>query len=114
MWSKKYCDNDENIPLKDVLGNFLDFIQFHKIPTKVLMHEVGPLQLVPERIMVVALAYQVRVLCLVVFYIDFSYGRGELPSSRITYLDESHKSSLTTGATRLLVLCPGSVETVLE
>ncbi|XP_043271109.1 serine-enriched protein isoform X2 [Venturia canescens] len=58
MWSKKYCDNNENDNLKDVLGNFLEFIQFHKIPTRVLMNEVRPLQLVPERTMVIAVAYQ--------------------------------------------------------
>lgn len=61
MWSKKYCDNNQNIPLKDVIGNFIEYIQFHKIPATVLMQEVNPLGLVPPEIIMNALAYQVRV-----------------------------------------------------
>lgn len=61
MWSKKYCDANQNTPLKDVIGNFLEYIQFHKIPTNVLMKEVHPLDLVPSEIIMNALAYQVRV-----------------------------------------------------
>lgn len=62
MWSKKYCDSNQNQDLKDVIGNFLEYIQFHKIPANVLMREVHPLDLVPSRIIVNALAYQVRVI----------------------------------------------------
>ncbi|XP_033185957.2 uncharacterized protein LOC117154792 isoform X1 [Bombus vancouverensis nearcticus] len=58
MWSKKYCDSNQNQDLKDVIGNFLEYIQFHKIPANVLMREVHPLDLVPSRIIVNALAYQ--------------------------------------------------------
>ncbi|KAJ6645990.1 Serine-enriched protein [Pseudolycoriella hygida] len=58
MWSKKYCDNNPNIPLKDVIGNFLEYIQFHKIPANVLMREIHPLGLVPYAIIMNALAYQ--------------------------------------------------------
>lgn len=58
MWSKKYCDSNQNTPLKDVIGNFLDYIQFHKIPANVLMREVHPLSLVPYSIIMNALAYQ--------------------------------------------------------
>ncbi|EZA58798.1 Serine-enriched protein [Ooceraea biroi] len=58
MWSKKYCDNNQNIPLKDVIGNFIEYIQFHKIPATVLMQEVNPLGLVPPEIIMNALAYQ--------------------------------------------------------
>ncbi|XP_068980380.1 golgin subfamily A member 6-like protein 6 isoform X2 [Bombus flavifrons] len=58
MWSKKYCDSNQNQDLKDVIGNFLEYIQFHKIPANVLMREVHPLGLVPSRIIVNALAYQ--------------------------------------------------------
>lgn len=61
MWSKKYCDSNQNQDLKDVIGNFLEYIQFHKIPANVLMREVHPLGLVPSGIIVNALAYQVRV-----------------------------------------------------
>lgn len=60
MWSKKYCDNNQT-PLKDVIGNFIEYIQFHKIPATVLMQEVNPLGLVPPEIIMNALAYQVRV-----------------------------------------------------
>ncbi|XP_018056013.1 PREDICTED: involucrin [Atta colombica] len=58
MWSKKYCDNNQNTPLKDVIGNFIEYIQFHKIPATVLMQEVNPLGLVPPEIIMNALAYQ--------------------------------------------------------
>ncbi|XP_075231797.1 serine-enriched protein-like [Lycorma delicatula] len=50
MWSKKYCDSNRNMVLKDVIGNFLEYIQFHKIPANVLMREVHPLGLVPYSI----------------------------------------------------------------
>lgn len=60
MWSKKYCDNNQT-PLKDVIGNFIEYIQFHKIPATVLMQEVNPLGLVPPEIIMNALAYQVSV-----------------------------------------------------
>ncbi|XP_021924425.1 serine-enriched protein isoform X3 [Zootermopsis nevadensis] len=58
MWGKKYCDSNPNTPLKDVIGNFLEYIQFHKIPANVLMREVHPLGLVPYSIIMNALAYQ--------------------------------------------------------
>lgn len=60
MWSKKYCDTNPNMMLKDVIGNFLEYIQFHKIPANVLMREIYPLNLVPYAIIMNALAYQVR------------------------------------------------------
>lgn len=60
MWSKKYCDTNQNMILKDVIGNFLEYIQFHKIPANVLMREVHPLGLVPYSIIMNALAYQVN------------------------------------------------------
>ncbi|XP_044727766.1 serine-enriched protein isoform X2 [Chrysoperla carnea] len=58
MWSKKFCDNNPNTPLKDVISNFLEYIQFHKIPANVLMREIHPLGLVPYSIIMNALAYQ--------------------------------------------------------
>uniref|UniRef100_A0A8D8YU40 Serine-enriched protein n=1 Tax=Cacopsylla melanoneura TaxID=428564 RepID=A0A8D8YU40_9HEMI len=60
MWSKKYCDNNSNITLKETIGNFLEYIQFHKIPANVLMREVHPLGLVPYNIIMTALAYQTQ------------------------------------------------------
>ncbi|XP_075214250.1 serine-enriched protein-like [Lycorma delicatula] len=50
MWSKNYCDSNQNMVLKDVIGNFLEYIQFHKIPANVIMREVHPLGLVPYSI----------------------------------------------------------------
>ncbi|XP_067626532.1 serine-enriched protein isoform X3 [Eurosta solidaginis] len=58
MWSKKYFDNNPNIDMKEILGNFLEYIQFHKIPANVLMREIHPLGLVPYSIIMNALAYQ--------------------------------------------------------
>ncbi|KAM7345455.1 speckle type BTB/POZ protein [Cochliomyia hominivorax] len=58
MWSKKYNDNNPNIDMKEILGNFLEYIQFHKIPANVLMREIHPLGLVPYSIIMNALAYQ--------------------------------------------------------
>lgn len=42
--------------------NFLALIKFHKIPANVLMKEVDPLKVVPNDIIVTALAYQVNVI----------------------------------------------------
>ncbi|XP_034476541.1 serine-enriched protein [Drosophila innubila] len=58
MWSKKYYDNNPNIDIKEILGTFLEYIQFHKIPANVLMREIHPLNLVPYAIIMNALAYQ--------------------------------------------------------
>ncbi|XP_055853654.1 serine-enriched protein isoform X2 [Episyrphus balteatus] len=58
MWSKKYFDNNPNVDIKEILGNFLEYIQFHKIPANVLMREIHPLGLVPYSIIMNALAYQ--------------------------------------------------------
>ncbi|KAH8253888.1 hypothetical protein KR032_007465 [Drosophila birchii] len=58
MWSKKYYDNNPNIDIKEILGTFCEYIQFHKIPANVLMREIHPLNLVPYSIIMNALAYQ--------------------------------------------------------
>ncbi|XP_076284603.1 uncharacterized protein LOC143211073 isoform X2 [Lasioglossum baleicum] len=58
MWSKKFCDSNQSATLKEVMANFLEYIQFHKIPTNVLMKEIHPLDLVPPGIIMNALAYQ--------------------------------------------------------
>ncbi|XP_063596704.1 serine-enriched protein-like [Penaeus indicus] len=59
MWSKKHCDNQPNTTdLKEVIGNFLEYIQFYKIPANILMKEIHPLGLVPYHIIMNALAYQ--------------------------------------------------------
>lgn len=60
MWSKKHCDTNPNTQLKDILGSFLEYIQFHKIPANVLMRDIHPLGIVPYHIIMNALAYQVQ------------------------------------------------------
>ena len=57
MWSKKYCDSTSQI-LSEVLGSFLEYINFHMIPANVLMKEINPLGIVPYHIIMNALAYQ--------------------------------------------------------
>jgi len=57
LWSKKYCDST-NQSLTEVVGSFLDFINFHMIPASVLMKDIHPLGLVPYHIIMNALAYQ--------------------------------------------------------
>ena len=61
MWSKKYCDSTNCTKLSEVLGGFLEYIQFHMIPANVLMKEIHPLGIVPYHIIMNALAYQVRI-----------------------------------------------------
>ncbi|XP_066151607.1 serine-enriched protein-like isoform X2 [Euwallacea fornicatus] len=63
MWGKKYCDNNPTTSLKDVIGNFLEYIQFKKIPATMVMQEIYPLGLVPNNILMNALAYQADPLC---------------------------------------------------
>ncbi|GAB6024620.1 hypothetical protein CHUAL_009763 [Chamberlinius hualienensis] len=57
-WSRRYCDSNPEANLKDVISTFLDIIEFHKIPASVLMKEVHPLQVIPDHIIMNALAYQ--------------------------------------------------------
>lgn len=80
MWSKKCCDTNSNISLKDIIGNFLEYIQFHKIPANVLMREVHPLGLVPYSIIMNALAYQVRKIITIYPYLSY------VTFKRISYL----------------------------
>lgn len=59
--------------MKEILGNFLEYIQFHKIPANVLMREIHPLGLVPYSIIMNALAYQVSIAMPAHSYRSFSY-----------------------------------------
>lgn len=59
QFSPQVYFDSQNLALKEVLGNFLEYIQFHKIPANVLMREIHPLGLVPYSIIMNALAYQV-------------------------------------------------------
>uniref|UniRef100_A0A182NPH1 BTB domain-containing protein n=1 Tax=Anopheles dirus TaxID=7168 RepID=A0A182NPH1_9DIPT len=88
MWSKKYCDSNQTTPLKEVIGNFLEYIQFHKIPANVLMREVHPLGLVPYSIIMNALAYQAD---------PASVDPGKLSpnSSRVRRARQSHGRSMS-------------------
>ena len=62
MWTMKYSDMNSDVDWKKVFrDNFLGLIKFHKIPANVLMKEVDPLKVVPNDIIVTALAYQVSV-----------------------------------------------------
>uniref|UniRef100_A0A8D8IDS7 Serine-enriched protein n=1 Tax=Culex pipiens TaxID=7175 RepID=A0A8D8IDS7_CULPI len=87
MWSKKYCDSNSD-PLKEVIGNFLEFIQFHKIPANVLMREVHPLGIVPYSIIMNALAFQAD---------PTSVDPGKLSpnSSRVRRARQSHGRSMS-------------------
>lgn len=59
MWTKKHCDNN-NIDWKPVFQeSFVPLIQYHKIPANILTNEIVPLKVVPDDIIITALAYQV-------------------------------------------------------
>ena len=47
MWSQKFSWSSKQ-PLLEVLNPFLRFIKFHKIPARILMTEIYPLDLVPH------------------------------------------------------------------
>ena len=61
-WCEHYCRSYELTNIADIMRNFLDLIQFHKIPTSVLLGEIYPTHIVPDDIFLSALAYQVSVL----------------------------------------------------
>lgn len=58
-WCEHYCRQYELTDMGDIMSNFLEFIEFHKIPTSVLVKDIYPTGLVPDRIFLSALAYQV-------------------------------------------------------
>lgn len=58
-WSQRSCDAScGTLDLRDVMSNFLECIEFYKIPATVLMREVHPLGVVPDSIIMNSLAYQ--------------------------------------------------------
>ena len=59
-WSQRYCDGGPGSDLRDVMSNFLECIEFYKIPASVLMREVHPLGVVPDHVIMNALAFQVN------------------------------------------------------
>lgn len=62
-WCEHYCRSFELTNISDVMQNFLDFIQFYKIPTNLLLSEIYPTHVVPDSIFLSALAYQVSGRC---------------------------------------------------
>ena len=59
-WSQRSCEAScGTLDLRDVIANFLECIEFYKIPASVLMREVHPLGVVPDHVIMNALAFQV-------------------------------------------------------
>ncbi|CAL1283912.1 unnamed protein product [Larinioides sclopetarius] len=57
-WSRRFCDSEPGADLREVMSNFLECIEFYKIPAGVLMREVHPVGVVPDHVIMNALAYQ--------------------------------------------------------
>lgn len=68
MWTMKYDDKHNGDWKRIFRDNFLGLIKFHKIPANVLMKEVDPLKVVPNDIIVTALAYQVITILVFLFF----------------------------------------------
>ena len=62
QWSKCYCDSQHEGSLEDlhaVIGKYLVYIHFYKIPASILMRHIHPLHIIPHKEIMNALAYQV-------------------------------------------------------
>ncbi|XP_054724729.1 serine-enriched protein-like [Uloborus diversus] len=57
-WSRRFCDAEPGADLRETMASFLECIEFYKIPASTLMREVYPLGVVPDNIIMNALAYQ--------------------------------------------------------
>ncbi|KAG8194650.1 hypothetical protein JTE90_003122 [Oedothorax gibbosus] len=57
-WSRRFCDSEPSADLRETMANFLECIEFYKIPAGVMMREVHPLGVVPDHVIMNALAYQ--------------------------------------------------------
>ncbi|KAK3731854.1 hypothetical protein QZH41_020212 [Actinostola sp. cb2023] len=57
-WGHAYCDKYADISLKAALEPLVDCIVFYKIPTMQLMQEVRQMDIVPDHVLMKALAYQ--------------------------------------------------------
>ncbi|KAG9509406.1 hypothetical protein GZH46_02077, partial [Fragariocoptes setiger] len=57
-WCEHYCRQYELTNMADVMANFLEFIEFHKIPTHALVKDIHPTGLVPDTLVMSALAHQ--------------------------------------------------------
>ena len=59
-WSQRYCDGSPaTADSRDMMLGFFECIEFYKIPATVLMREVHPLGVVPDHVIMNALAFQV-------------------------------------------------------
>lgn len=90
MWSKRYCDSHETAVLKDTMSNFLEFVEFHKIPAGVIMKEVHPLLVVPDHIIMNALAYQADPSSVDVSKLGGSPNRNRRGTQRSLSVQEAH------------------------
>ncbi|XP_065200211.1 serine-enriched protein-like [Planococcus citri] len=102
MWTMKYSDMNSDVDWKKVFrDNFLSLIKFHKIPANVLMKEVDPLKVVPNDIIVTALAYQADPSCVdpenpsgsIANLSDIQINNASLPSLELQYASNSTLSS---------------------
>ncbi|XP_013778987.1 serine-enriched protein-like, partial [Limulus polyphemus] len=57
-WSRRYCDSMGNADLRETIANFIEYIEFYKIPASVLIKEVHPVGVIPDHVIMNALAYQ--------------------------------------------------------
>lgn len=57
-WSRAYCKKENKKALKEVIEPLIECIAFHDIPTFYLMNEIRHLGVVPENILMNAVAYQ--------------------------------------------------------
>ncbi|XP_013774684.1 serine-enriched protein-like [Limulus polyphemus] len=57
-WSRRYCDSMGNVDLRETIANFIEYIEFYKIPASVLIKEVHPVGVIPDHVIMNALAYQ--------------------------------------------------------
>lgn len=98
-WSKRYCDGSQGANLKEVMATFLEYIEFHKIPAGILMKEVHPLMLVPDQLIMNALAYQADPNSVDISKLGGSPNRMRRNTQRSLSVQESHdllNSSSTT------------------
>lgn len=59
-WAQRYVEiAPATCDLREIMANFYDTIEFYKIPATVLMREVHPLGVVPDNLIMNALAFQV-------------------------------------------------------
>ena len=64
-WAQRYVEiAPATCDLREIMANFYDTIEFSQIPATILMREVHPLGVVPDNLIMNALAFQVSVFTL--------------------------------------------------